>query len=115
MPLRQYDPGLPQAGLPGAAWEKQAALMLLGALATFLSLAASVPAGLVLPIFSVITLALGGGIAGISWYLGLRRKAARITCWDIAGTWVFIGLAAAVLADHRSVVDLSVSLAAPPH
>ena len=64
------------------------------------------PPSLVLPVFSVVSLAGAGIMALFAWYSKATRDSAGITAWDVAGAFAFIGFAAGMLSEPEHVVNL---------
>ena len=62
------------------------------------------PAPVRLIVLSIILLAAGFGSAIVAYLRGDQHDAHRFTLWDQAGLLVFIGFAAAILADDTSWV-----------
>jgi hypothetical protein len=92
------------------AWRWQAQVVLLSSLfaAGLLILAWMVPPGLALPVFSTLLLALGGLAAAYAWLRGLENGK-RVSAWDIAGTCVIVGFAAAIMSRPEQVLLLVAS------
>ena len=62
------------------------------------------PAPVRLIVLSVLLLAAGFGSAIVAYLRGDQHDAVRFTLWDQAGLLVFVGFAAAILADDTSWV-----------
>lgn len=97
-------------GKKSSSWQVQTALAVLAAMAGFVVVAALLPPGLVLPVFSIAALLAGAGLAGYGWLYGVKRKADGLTCWDYASTCVFLGFAAGTLGDPDHVVMITSNL-----
>jgi hypothetical protein len=65
---------------------------------------AVLPWPMVLPVFSLWSLA-AAALAALVAGLGRRRHRAGVTAWDVAGAFTFIGCAAAVFAEIEYVVE----------
>ena len=65
-----------------------------------------VPAPLILPAFSGVTLCAAAGAVLVAWLKKDPTDRREITLWDMAGAFALIGFAAGVLADVPQVLDL---------
>lgn len=74
------------------------------ALAMALVAALLAPSPVRLIVLSVLLLAVGFGSALVAYLRGDQHDAHRFTLWDQAGLLVFVGFAAAILADDTSWV-----------
>jgi hypothetical protein len=93
-----------------STWQVQTALAVIAAMTGFVVVAAVLPPGLVLPVFSAAALLAGAGLALYGWLYGVRRQPHGLTCWDYASTCVFLGFAAGTLGDPDHVVMISSTL-----
>lgn len=73
------------------------------AAAVTLTLTLTVPAGLVLPVLSVVLLALAFSIAAASQW---RRSAAGSPAWYVSAALTFLGFGAAFLTEPEQVLPL---------
>jgi hypothetical protein len=64
------------------------------------------PATLVLPMFSLVSLAAAGAAALLAWRSGAERDLDGITLWDVAGALAFFGFAAGMLSEPTHVAEL---------
>ena len=81
-----------------------AGLALLAA-APILLVASLVPRALVLPSLSLVAIAAAALAALAAWSFGARRHANTVTLWDIAGAFVLIGCAAAMLSEPENILQ----------
>lgn len=81
------------------------ALMLLAA-TPILLVAALVPRAAVLPTISLIAIAAAAGAAALAWWRKARRHAATVTLWDVAGAFVLIGCAAAMMSQPENLLQV---------
>lgn len=75
-------------------------------LGCFAALAWSIPSPLVLPSLSVLAAAIAGLIATLAWAEPRRRRADRVTYWDLAGVLALVSAFAALLSDPSQVIPL---------
>jgi hypothetical protein len=71
------------------------------AAAPMLLLASLLPATLTLPVLSLASIAVAALVALFAWSIGARRDGERVTSWDVAGAFTFIGCAAAMLTESE--------------
>lgn len=90
-----------------SAWQVQTACAVLIAVAAYAASVAVLPAGLVLPVFSMVAFVAGAGMAFWGWLHGVQRQSDRLTCWDYAATCVFLGFAAGTLGNPEHVALIS--------
>jgi hypothetical protein len=60
---------------------------------------------LVLPSLSLVSIASAAGIALLAWWIPVHRASDRITLWDVAGLYAFLGCAAAMLSEPAHVME----------
>ena len=72
------------------------------------------PAGHVLPLFSLIALAASLAVASLTWHGAAPRQARGFTSRDLAGSLAFLGFAAGMLSDPGHVIELFGAAAASP-
>ena len=60
---------------------------------------------LLLPLMSLIALAVSAIVALAAWCLSSDRHGAGITLWDVSGAYAFIGFAAGMLSDPQQVLE----------
>jgi hypothetical protein len=85
------------------------ATVLMAALIGGWLMSAHVPVALVLPAISVVMVVAGFAIAA-SLYLAGYRMASYSQAWEVAGSLVFCGFAAAILTDGREALALFTQL-----
>ena len=83
-----------------------AAVLTVLAAAPLVLLCALVPRPLVLPVLSIVALAVGMLAGALAWTRGASRGGDRITLWDVSGAFVLIGCVAAALSDPNGVLQL---------
>lgn len=82
--------------------------------APIFALAWLLPSSLVLPALSLLLLAGAAVAALLAWLGGAEPSVARITLWDLAGAFAFVGLAAGSLSEPMHAAHLlGVALPAP--
>jgi len=64
------------------------------------------PRPLFLPVVSLLSMAVAGLAASLAWAFRARWHSDNITVWDIAGAFVLIGCAAAMLSKPENVLQL---------
>ncbi len=64
-----------------------------------------VPKGAVLPVVSLTAVALAAVVAFAAWGFGARRDGDTVTLWDIAGAFVLVGCAAAMLSGPENLLQ----------
>lgn len=69
-------------------------------------LAWAVPSPLVLPAVSLGFFAIAAAAAATAWVGRAKRTDLRVTTWDVAGAFVLIGCAAAMLSQPENVLRL---------
>jgi hypothetical protein len=70
------------------------------------AVAAAVPAPLLLPVLSALSVTAAIAVAGFAWLRVVKQEQARLTAWDVAGGLIFIGFAAAMLSNPESILPL---------
>ena len=80
------------------------AMLTLLAAAPLCVVAALTPPPLVLPVFSIVFLALAGLTALYAWRSRAVRHSTTITSWDVAGAFAFVGFGAAILSKPENVL-----------
>ena len=71
-----------------------------------LLLSVHLPPALVLPFLSAVLVAGGMGLAAVAWLRGTRTEHGRTGSYEVAGALVFLGFAAALLADSDQALAL---------
>lgn len=69
-------------------------------------IAALVPRAVFLPSVSLAAIAAAATTAFMAWWFGARRHSQTITLWDIAGAFVLIGCAAAMMSEPESLLQV---------
>ena len=82
------------------------AVLIAPAAAAGLVLVWLVPLPLVLPVLSIVSLAVAGTAALFAYYSGADRHADGITPWDVAGVFAWICSGAGMLSEPEHVVQL---------
>jgi hypothetical protein len=97
--------GLAYAGI-ASALRPHAAMGGVAALAAtpLLLLSAVVPLGLILPVLSLVFLAVAAVLALVAWRRQAQRASDKITVWDLCGACAFIGFAAAILSKPENIL-----------
>jgi hypothetical protein len=68
-------------------------------------LASLLPAAHVLPMFSLVSLAVAGAVTLLAWHTGADRDSDGIGFWDVAGILAFFGFAAGMLSEPTHAVQ----------
>ena len=71
-----------------------------------------VPPPLLVPAFSLIAFAGAALAGGVGWFANAKRHGHHVTTWDVAGACTFLGIAAGMLSEPASVMQL-LGLATP--
>ena len=64
-----------------------------------------VPRAAAVPVICLTAFGLAAVVALAAWSLGARRDRDNVTPWDIAGAFVLVGCAAAVLAEPENILQ----------
>jgi hypothetical protein len=64
------------------------------------------PVALVPPALSIVSFAIAGGVALYAYCSGVDRDADGISAWDIAGAFALIWVAAGMLSEPETVLQL---------
>jgi hypothetical protein len=75
------------------------------AAAPILVAASLVPRAAVLPAISLAAFGLAALVAFASWWFAARRDGDTVTLWDIAGAFVLVGCAAAMLSEPDNILQ----------
>jgi hypothetical protein len=75
----------------------------------------AIRAPLFLPLLSLVSFASAALIALLAWWASSESAGDRITLWDVAGAYVFIGCAAGMLGEPEQVMELSALPAIGPY
>lgn len=81
-------------------------LMVLLAGAPLLFVATIVPHAAVLPAISLTAIALAAAIGAFAWWRNTKRHTATVTLWDIAGAFMLIGCAAAMMTQPENLMQV---------
>lgn len=90
------------------SWLRQQAVLgglVLSAAAPVALIASLVPPPLVLASMSLLALAAAALTAGVAWWSGGRRSGDRVTAWDVAAAFAFIGFCAGMLSEPAHVLS----------
>lgn len=79
--------------------------MVLLAAAPILAVAAVVPRATVLPTVSLVAIVVGAIAAIAAWQFRVRHHSNTVNLWDIAGAFVLIGCAAAMLSEPENILQ----------
>jgi hypothetical protein len=92
---------------PRSAGKSRLILAVLGAVvAGSTALAAALaPPPLVLPVVSVLSVAVAALIAAVAWAAGVRWQGEEITAWDVVGAFTLVGCAAAMLTQNEPALE----------
>lgn len=82
------------------------AAMIASAAAPLLAVALLAPPPLVLPVLCLIALAGAAVSALVAWRRDEGRDSPRITAWDVAGAFVLVACATAIMSDPDQVASL---------
>jgi hypothetical protein len=74
--------------------------------ASFALVAALVPRAAVLPALSLVAIAIAVMAATAAWWRKANRDAATITLWDVAGAFMLIGFAAAIMSQPENLMQV---------
>jgi hypothetical protein len=95
----------PEIGFGAWRWQTQAVFLSGLSAALLLGLVWIVPPGLGLPLFATALLVFGGLVAAYAWLRGVKNSN-RVSAWDVAGTCVIVGFAAAIMSRPEQVLML---------
>jgi hypothetical protein len=102
---RTYS-GLRVRGLASLAPHLTLAVLALAAAAPIAFIAALVPRELVLAAFSIVAMTVAITIAAMAWWRNAARHSANVTSWDVAGVFMLIGCAAAIMTEPENLLQL---------
>lgn len=81
-------------------------VLVLLAAAPILLAAALVPRAAVLPAFSLAAIAMALIAGAVAWWRKASRHAGTVTLWDVAGAFMLIGCAAAMMAEPENLLQV---------
>jgi hypothetical protein len=99
----------PEIGFGAWRWQVQALFLSGLSAALLMGLVWIVPPGLGLPLFATVLLVSGGLVAAYAWWSGARMGGNRVSAWDVAGSCVLVGFAAAIMSRPEQVLQLVAS------
>lgn len=98
----------PEIGFGAWRWQTQAVFLTGLSAALLMGLVWIVPPGLGLPLFATVLLVSGGLLSAYAWWRGLK-SGNSVSAWDVAGTCVLLGFAAAIMSRPEQVLQLVAS------
>ena len=81
-------------------------VLVLLAAAPIVLVATLVPRVAVLPALSLAAIAIAAIVATLAWWRNANRHAATVTLWDVAGAFMLIGCAAAMLSQPENLMQV---------
>jgi hypothetical protein len=81
------------------------AALVLAAAAPFALMASLVPPPLLLASMSLLALAAAALTGAFAWWIGAGRNGDRVTAWDLAAAFAFVGFCAAMLSEPANVLS----------
>ena len=64
-----------------------------------------VPPAIALPVICLVAFGLAALVALAAWSFGARRDSDNVTPWDVAGVFVLVGCAAAMLSEPENILQ----------
>jgi len=106
MAHRRTPRGISERGFAALSPHLTLSVMALLAAAPLLLIASLVPPAATLPAISLAAITVAGVAAGVAWWRKANRHGASVTLWDVAGAFVLIGCAAAMMTDPENLMQV---------
>lgn len=106
MPNRRTLAGLRDRGLTALPPHLALSVLVLLAAAPIVLVAALVPRALVLPSLSIAAIVIAMTVGAVAWWRKAQRQTANVTLWDVAGAFMLIGCAAAMMSEPENVLQV---------
>lgn len=98
--------GLRERGLAALPPHLALSVLVLLAAAPIVLIAALVPRVAVLPALSLAAIAIAMIAGAVAWWRQASRHTANVTLWDVAGAFMLIGCAAAMMSQPENLLQV---------